>query len=65
MDALAIAHDASVPMIDKSIVRVHQHGACINKIKDCRRIATRYDKLAANYLRFRPACVSPAVAARQ
>jgi Transposase DDE domain len=29
MDALAIAHDASVQMIDTSIVRVHQHGACI------------------------------------
>jgi transposase len=50
-------------MIDTSIVRVHQHGACItrnrkqsmrvfNKIKRCRRIATRYDKLAANDLAF-------------
>ena len=29
MDTLAIAHDASVQMIDTSIVRVHQHGACI------------------------------------
>src|ERR1700754_3999128 len=29
MSALAIAHDASVQMIDTSIVRVHQHGACI------------------------------------
>jgi transposase len=29
MDALASAHDASVQMIDTSIVRVHQHGACI------------------------------------
>jgi transposase len=29
MDALATAHDASVQMIDTSIVRVHQHGACI------------------------------------
>jgi transposase len=28
MDALA-AHDAAVQMIDTSIVRVHQHGACI------------------------------------
>ena len=24
----------------------------VNKIKQCRRIATRYDKLAANYLAF-------------
>jgi transposase len=28
MDALAAAHNASVQMIDTSIVRVHQHGAC-------------------------------------
>src|SRR6266702_4449321 len=29
MDALAAAHDGAVQMIDTSIVRVHQHGACI------------------------------------
>jgi transposase len=29
MNALARAHDAAVQMIDTSIVRVHQHGACI------------------------------------
>jgi transposase len=29
MNALAFAHDAAVQMIDTSIVRVHQHGACI------------------------------------
>jgi hypothetical protein len=29
MDALASAHDAAVHMIDTSVVRVHQHGACI------------------------------------
>ena len=29
MDAMATAHDASVQIIDTSIVRVHQHGACI------------------------------------
>ena len=29
MDALAAAHDAAVKMIDTSIVRVHQHAACI------------------------------------
>ena len=40
MDFLAVAHDAAVQMIDTSIVRVHQHAA------------TRYDKLAANYLAF-------------
>jgi len=29
MNALAGAHDTAVQMIDTSIVRVHQHGACI------------------------------------
>ena len=29
MTALATTHDASVQMIDTSVVRVHQHGACI------------------------------------
>src|SRR5437868_4458404 len=29
MDALAAGHDAAVQMIDTSLVRVHQHGACI------------------------------------
>jgi transposase len=84
-NALAPAHDAAVQMIDTSIVRVHQHGACItrnqrqsmgrsrggltskipylyrarnrverffNRIKQRRRISTRYDRLAANYLAF-------------
>jgi len=36
-----------------------------NRIKQCRRVATRYDKLAANYLGLRPACINQAVAARQ
>ena len=31
MIALAAAHDAAVQMIDTSIVRVHQHGACITR----------------------------------
>ena len=31
MDSLAAAHDAAVQMIDTSVVRVHQHGACIAK----------------------------------
>ncbi len=29
MDAPAAGHDAAVQMIDTSVVRVHQHGACI------------------------------------
>jgi hypothetical protein len=33
MDALAAAHDAAVQMIDTSIVRVHQHAACIGRNK--------------------------------
>src|SRR5262249_22367829 len=33
MDALAAAHDAAVQMIDTSIVRVHQHGACGSRNK--------------------------------
>lgn len=31
MSALAGAHDAAVQMIDTSIVRVHQQGACITQ----------------------------------
>jgi transposase len=34
MSALAGAHDAAVQMIDTSIVRVHQHGACITRTED-------------------------------
>ena len=30
MDALAAGHDAAVQMIDTSVVRVPQHGACIS-----------------------------------
>jgi transposase len=31
IEALASAHDAAIQMIDTSIVRVHQHGACITR----------------------------------
>jgi len=31
MNGLAGSHDAAVQMIDTSIVRVHQHGACITR----------------------------------
>jgi transposase len=31
MNALASAHDAAVQMIDTSIVRVHQHAACVSR----------------------------------
>jgi hypothetical protein len=33
MDALAAAHDAEIQIIDTSIVRVHQHAACIARNK--------------------------------
>jgi transposase len=33
VDALTAAHDAAVQMIDTSIVRVHQHGACLARNK--------------------------------
>ena len=33
MNALAATHDAAVQMIDTSIVRVHQHAACIIRNK--------------------------------
>jgi len=33
MDALAGAHDAAVQMIDTSVVRVHQHAACVARNK--------------------------------
>jgi len=29
MERLAAAHDAAVQMIDTSVIRVHQHGACV------------------------------------
>jgi transposase len=35
-----------------------------NEIKHCRRVATRYDKLAANYPRIRPTRINTAMAAR-
>jgi transposase len=33
MNALAMTHDTAVQMIDTSIVRVYQHGACITRNK--------------------------------
>jgi hypothetical protein len=34
MEALAAGHDAAVQMIATSIVRVHQHGACMLGTED-------------------------------
>ncbi len=56
MDALASAHDAAVqgpicfsPYLYRSRNLVERF---FNRIRQCRRIATRHDKLAANYLAF-------------
>jgi transposase len=68
MEALAAAQDGAVQMIDASVVRMEPVSRAtenntwagreagferfFNKIKQCRLFATRYDKLAANYLAF-------------
>src|SRR3954465_14863110 len=46
MDALAAGHDAAVQMIDTSVVRVHQHGACVadNNHQDMGSLARRPDE---------------------
>jgi hypothetical protein len=33
MNALTAGHDAAVLMIDTSVVRVHQHAACIARVR--------------------------------
>ena len=66
MDAITVAHDGDIQMIDSTSVRVHQQAATakggvqitvsvaperfFSKLKHFRRVATRYDKLAANFL---------------
>jgi transposase len=46
MSALVGAHDAAVQMIDTSIVRVHQHGACItrNRRQSMGAVTGRFDQ---------------------
>ena len=46
MDSLAAAHDTAVQMIDASIVRVHQHAACIarNRSESMGRLTRRIDQ---------------------
>ena len=49
---LATDHDAAVQMIDTSIVRVHQHGACITRNQRQSSLSTRKRsgfRLEANY----------------
>ena len=48
-NAIAESPSASVPHLYRARNRIERF---FNKIKHCRRIATRYDKLAANYLAF-------------
>jgi transposase len=48
-NAIAGSPSASVTYLYRARNRVERF---FNKIKHCRRIATRYDKLAANYLAF-------------
>src|ERR1035441_5841203 len=51
MDALAETHDAAVQMIDTSVVRVHQHGACIaGNSEQNRRILRGYHPEALPWL---------------
>jgi transposase len=53
-----VLHGPSFPMITRRRILAYLYRArnhverFFNKIKHCRRIATRYDKLAANYLAF-------------
>ena len=65
MEALAGVHDAAVQMIDTSVVRapgwvLHrgQQGRAVSIKLSIVGVATRYDKLAANYLAFvKLACI--------
>jgi transposase len=50
-----------LPNKPRSIPRVNDRRV-LNKIKQCRRIATRYDKLTANYLAFIKTGVDPRLA---
>ena len=47
--AIAIAQSASASYLYRARNLIERF---FNKIKQCRRVATRYDKLAANYLAF-------------
>jgi len=49
LDLGALTQHGSVPL---SLPNAQLGRAVSNKIKQCRRIATRYDELAANYLAF-------------
>ncbi|MBB4951964.1 transposase [Agrobacterium vitis] len=56
-DAMSDDRDFEYLIIDSTIICVHQHAytqrhlveCCFSKLKQCRRIATRYEKTARNY----------------
>jgi transposase len=52
MNALSADHDAAVQMIDTSIVRVHQHGACIARNKRQSMGRSRGGLTIARYMRW-------------
>jgi transposase len=61
MDSLAAAYDAAIQMIDTSIVRVHQHAACIarNRSQSTGSLTRRIDQqnLAVVDTNGLPACL--------
>jgi transposase len=48
-DVIVTSRSASAPYLYRARNLIERF---FNKIKQCRRVATRYDKLAANYLAF-------------
>jgi transposase len=59
MDAISASHDGEIQMIDSTSIRAHQQAAtakrgcddyCLRRSTGGRRIATRYDMLAADFL---------------
>jgi transposase len=59
MEALAAAHEGAVQMIDTSVVRVHQHGACIARDRERHRGRSRGGLISRCRGRQWPACATP------
>jgi len=67
IETLATAHYAAVQMIDTSIARVHQHGACITRYQRQSMGRSRGNALRQACLQLpclRPTCINQAMAAR-
>jgi hypothetical protein len=64
MNALAATHDAAVQMIDTSIIRVHQHAACIARNKRQSSCRNSLRQARGQLPCLRPACVDPTMVAR-